>query len=507
MPVLPGHRYIGPGNQLNNGHPIDDDDRIAQQHDHRYDNAKDFNDVRDADRDAIHQFWSDALHNWNLHSAIGAAGLGIKYGAESVFGQIYPSKNDMDAKRKAEERLGRENGVKQHKGDEEVHDMEADMNHNEVSSSTDVMMANNGSGASSGPGQLGDLFHTGPNLGYTTWNMNASAVQWYKKRTTQRVEQGLPVGTWQRLHLPLSETSMQHLWPYDEFSQVVGTNTVYSLNNIGEGMAFDRYKFTFHDIVLKLETTGAGVQLINPLAIECMWMDEDFVPAVEGGIHYNNVNTFPLTGTSISGTYNISTGYPWMHKWVAYSTSGTQNIAVAWKVFKEMYSNTPSHYYPNQSTATVNDKVMGLTSDVQKTLWIRLATLPFNNGDAATKVTMCSRLTREVWGRARLITQVPHQRVAPVTKGQDAQLDEIIRLQELTGDYSPISWAHSSPPEHIQSAEEVEDTQYISGDQLQSRTQDHNKQIRRDALARAIRRLSNKLKHAQTSNEKPFPHD
>lgn len=36
MPVLPGYRYVGPGNKLNNGEPINDTDRAARKHDFAY---------------------------------------------------------------------------------------------------------------------------------------------------------------------------------------------------------------------------------------------------------------------------------------------------------------------------------------------------------------------------------------------------------------------------------------------------------------------------------------
>jgi hypothetical protein len=93
--VLPGHRYIGPGNPLNNGQPVDSDDAIAKTHDIAYNNAETAEDVRAADRKAIGEFAHDAYHNLNPHSALGAAGLGVKYGVESLTGVIYPSISGM----------------------------------------------------------------------------------------------------------------------------------------------------------------------------------------------------------------------------------------------------------------------------------------------------------------------------------------------------------------------------------------------------------------------------
>lgn len=88
--LFPGHNYLGPGNDINNGEPVDSDDRIAQQHDRDYSNATNDSDIREADREAIWNFTKDALLNHNWHSGIGALGLGFKYGVESVTGVIYP---------------------------------------------------------------------------------------------------------------------------------------------------------------------------------------------------------------------------------------------------------------------------------------------------------------------------------------------------------------------------------------------------------------------------------
>lgn len=95
MPTLPFHRYIGPGNKSDNGEPVDEDDRIAKQHDIRYDNAKTESDVRKADVDAILKF----RKNWqegNWHSFIGDVGLSIKYVIETYTGVIYPDVPEVE---------------------------------------------------------------------------------------------------------------------------------------------------------------------------------------------------------------------------------------------------------------------------------------------------------------------------------------------------------------------------------------------------------------------------
>lgn len=89
---FPGHNYLGPGNPVDNGEPVDEDDRIAQQHDQEYEVAATDSDIRAADRRAINRFTTNFTTTGNYHSAIGAIGLGGKYLLESVFGVQYPFK-------------------------------------------------------------------------------------------------------------------------------------------------------------------------------------------------------------------------------------------------------------------------------------------------------------------------------------------------------------------------------------------------------------------------------
>lgn len=88
--LLPGHRYIGPGNPVDNGEPVDRDDEIARAHDYAYEHARDSDDIRRADLLAIKDFAVDSVVNTNYHSAIGAVGLGAKYAIESFTGVLYP---------------------------------------------------------------------------------------------------------------------------------------------------------------------------------------------------------------------------------------------------------------------------------------------------------------------------------------------------------------------------------------------------------------------------------
>ncbi|XP_075742053.1 uncharacterized protein LOC142794741 [Rhipicephalus microplus] len=78
MPLFPGHRYLGPGNPLQNGEPVDEDDRIAKRHDEAYSRAESDADVFAADRQSTKEFFKDFVSTGNWHSALGAAGLGAK---------------------------------------------------------------------------------------------------------------------------------------------------------------------------------------------------------------------------------------------------------------------------------------------------------------------------------------------------------------------------------------------------------------------------------------------
>lgn len=88
---FPGHRYLGPGNSVYNGEPVDEDDRIAYRHDWAYERAESEADIRAADRAAISDFSKDFVATGNWHSALGSAGLSIKYGIESLTGVLYPN--------------------------------------------------------------------------------------------------------------------------------------------------------------------------------------------------------------------------------------------------------------------------------------------------------------------------------------------------------------------------------------------------------------------------------
>lgn len=95
---LPGHKYIGPGNSLNRGVGVDEDDLIAEEHDKAYDKAKTEEDIKAADEKGFQEFLTDWIENKNWHSLLGAIGLKGKAYVEKVTGQLYPNIPDSAAK-------------------------------------------------------------------------------------------------------------------------------------------------------------------------------------------------------------------------------------------------------------------------------------------------------------------------------------------------------------------------------------------------------------------------
>ncbi|KAF6214936.1 hypothetical protein GE061_009681 [Apolygus lucorum] len=89
MPVLPFHKYIGPGNPIDSGPCVDEDDCIARKHDVKYEKARTPRDVRLADVEAIAEFRANWLSG-NWHSLIGDVGLSLKYAVETYTGVLYP---------------------------------------------------------------------------------------------------------------------------------------------------------------------------------------------------------------------------------------------------------------------------------------------------------------------------------------------------------------------------------------------------------------------------------
>lgn len=94
--LLPGHNYLGPGNDLDNGRPVNRADQIAELHDFQYEYAASERNVRDSDFNAIKSFAEDAFKNKSIYSAIGLGGISAKYAVESAVGVIYPQMSDRN---------------------------------------------------------------------------------------------------------------------------------------------------------------------------------------------------------------------------------------------------------------------------------------------------------------------------------------------------------------------------------------------------------------------------
>lgn len=91
--TLPGYNYLGPGNPLNKGEPINEADWIAAKHDAIYWFAQSENEIKEADETAILEFSEDFLKSANPASLIGAGGLSVKYLFENYLrgGTVYPN--------------------------------------------------------------------------------------------------------------------------------------------------------------------------------------------------------------------------------------------------------------------------------------------------------------------------------------------------------------------------------------------------------------------------------
>lgn len=132
MPLFPGHRYLGPGNRLHNGEPVDEDDRIARRHDEAYSRAQSDADVFAADRQYTKEFFKDFVSTGNWHSALGAVGLGTKnLVEEKVLGRSLYGMPPAGRKRGNQDQPGPSSAKRQQHdttdgGDEEMSETAAD---------------------------------------------------------------------------------------------------------------------------------------------------------------------------------------------------------------------------------------------------------------------------------------------------------------------------------------------------------------------------------------------
>lgn len=94
--VLPGYKYLGPGNNLYEGTPVNKTDSIARKHDFEYNSAVNKSQVYDSDNRAILSFFNEYSQSKTFGALAGALGLGVKTSVEQFFDtSIYPNTESM----------------------------------------------------------------------------------------------------------------------------------------------------------------------------------------------------------------------------------------------------------------------------------------------------------------------------------------------------------------------------------------------------------------------------
>lgn len=103
MPIkltLPGYKYLGPGNSLDEGDPVNSADAIAKVHDQEYENRTK-EDVYSSDWKAISSFAEDFWKSPSIGNSAGVLGLGTKHIVEKALGNvIYPNLGNYNAWKK-----------------------------------------------------------------------------------------------------------------------------------------------------------------------------------------------------------------------------------------------------------------------------------------------------------------------------------------------------------------------------------------------------------------------
>lgn len=90
---VPGTKYVGPGNPIDNGQPSSFVDQDAKEHDIQYSISSDPQHIQKSDTDTINRFGDHiAEDNTDITALLGHTGLKIKQAIEKHTGQIYPSK-------------------------------------------------------------------------------------------------------------------------------------------------------------------------------------------------------------------------------------------------------------------------------------------------------------------------------------------------------------------------------------------------------------------------------
>lgn len=97
--VIPGTKYTGPGNSLDQGPGVNEADDDAQEHDIAYDTAQSHKDIQQSDIKLLQKAGDHIIEGISGSGSISnsilagfqAIGIGGKYIAEKAVGPIYPS--------------------------------------------------------------------------------------------------------------------------------------------------------------------------------------------------------------------------------------------------------------------------------------------------------------------------------------------------------------------------------------------------------------------------------
>lgn len=97
--VLPGFRYLGPGNSLNRGEPTNQIDADAQKHDNQYNQASTSQHIKTADTEFTHKAIDHVIEGISgkgsisntIGGIVGSIGIGAKNLLESKTGILYPN--------------------------------------------------------------------------------------------------------------------------------------------------------------------------------------------------------------------------------------------------------------------------------------------------------------------------------------------------------------------------------------------------------------------------------
>nr|QUS52530.1 VP2 [Mute swan feces associated ambidensovirus 2] len=89
--TLPDHKFLGPGNTIDDKTPLDLDDEFARVHDILYANALTQHDISKADEHFLEDTVSDIIDNGNWHSLVSYLGIQLKHTLENIVGVQYPN--------------------------------------------------------------------------------------------------------------------------------------------------------------------------------------------------------------------------------------------------------------------------------------------------------------------------------------------------------------------------------------------------------------------------------